>query len=196
MTRGAGRRPEGADTPSELSPVEYPISEGDSTVTIQLPPGLLQSLPDLRRQLEDARREANAAAQRVRELGDLIASIERFLSGPSAKAEAPAILVGNDQFKGKQAAEAVKRIMLANDRPFRVSELADILYRGGQSSDMMKIRQNVAAVMKYARQYQWLVVSENDPQAWKLSESGRAAWAAQLAAASEAPTLQLSSGEG
>jgi hypothetical protein len=168
-------------------------------VPIQLTQGFAESLPDLRRQIEEAKRTIAEATQSLRDLQELVAIIERAQGSTKGKGKgkgkesAPSILVAADQFKGVKAADAVKRILVTNpERSYRVSQLADALYRGGQSSSLPQIRQNVAAFVKYARERQYLIPGGNG-QGYKLSAAGRQAYSS---AAVQPVSLFPSSAEG
>jgi hypothetical protein len=133
----------------------------------------MASLPDLRRQIEDAKRTIAETTENLRDLQELVAIIERAQGNAHEEQAAPSILVAADQFRGARATDAIRRVLTANpERSFRVGHLVDALYRGGQSPSRVKIRQNVAAFMKYAREREWLIPSD-EPQSYKLSDLGR-----------------------
>lgn len=158
---------------------------------LDLPEGLRESLPGLRQQLDIAKREVAAATQRVRDLTDLITTIERVSTGRSSASLGPAILVMEGQFRGLSVSEAVKRVMYAHQRAFRASELVDVLSRGGDWADTGKLRQNVAAAMKYLRSNRMLEKGQAD-QSWQLTPEARIHLAAT---ASEPPSELFASGQ-
>ncbi|HEY4131753.1 MAG TPA: hypothetical protein VGM50_14135 [Gemmatimonadaceae bacterium] len=148
-------------------------------MAIRLPAQLMDSLPELRRQLDQARRELAQASANVKELSDLITAIEK--AGGRGRTEHSAVLVVDGSFTGMRISDAARRVMLANPTTaFRVVQLTDVIVRGGMQGDVSKIRDAVSAFMKDARKRGELVQSATDPQAWLANEAGQVAWTAHL----------------
>ncbi len=173
MTAGSGRGT-GERTNASLSfPEEYQILQEIATVAIELPSGLRESLADLRRQRDDAKREMERVSQLYRDLNELISTIERVTSDEPASTTSRGLLIADGSLRGMSANKAMVRVLTLHPNGARARDLADALYRGGQATDLEKIKQNVGFYMNRWRGAKYLEKGA-DEHAWKLSELGRA----------------------
>lgn len=171
------------------------------------PVEILGHLPDLRVKLARARREMTELSRVIQELETLIEMMER-IKAASPERRPPQPDVSPDSFRRMTVPQALRRVMLTNDRAYRTGELMETLRVGGHpyADDKAKIRQNISSIMKDWRAKRWLVQGEEDPHSWQLTALGRkrleaieqrqSAQRADAATEDDAPLLKVMRGEG